>query len=324
MFSREFAMGRILVCVISLHLLVGCSSSEPKSGSGNPPAPIAPTVQVPAQVAKSAGPELDFPSQRKAFKTQLTKKGPSPQRYNPKLKLPEGVKEVVYTSGELKLKAYYALPEEASATKKVPVFVYYHGGFAFGAGDLDDAVPAFQAGFAVLMPTLRGENGNPGFHELYFGELDDARAALEWIKTQPELDAAHVYTFGHSAGGVLSALLALYPDTPARITGSAGGLYDEKLFDADDPFDITRPEECRLRVMSPNAQLLKLPHYGYVGTEDQWVVNGARTAKRQSDLTHSPLKIYFVKGDHHGSLEGAMEMYLKVISEDAFKGAEKK
>ena len=68
------------------------------------------------------------------------------------------------------------------------------------------------AGFAVLLPTPRAENGNPGDFEMFFGELDDARAALERARSLRGIDPDRIAIFGHSAGAVLTALLsAAYP-----------------------------------------------------------------------------------------------------------------
>jgi dipeptidyl aminopeptidase/acylaminoacyl peptidase len=72
--------------------------------------------------------------------------------------------------------------------------------------------------------TLRGEDGNPGYHEMFFGEVDDGRAAISWLARQPGIDKSRIYAFGHSAGGVVAALFSLYDDLPLRATGSAGGL----------------------------------------------------------------------------------------------------
>ncbi|MGZ3450639.1 MAG: alpha/beta hydrolase family protein [Polyangiales bacterium] len=132
--------------------------------------------------------------------------------------------------------------------------MYLHGGFALGRGDLDDCDGARKAGFAVFLPSLRGENGNPGDFEYGFGELDDALAAIRFAAALPGIDPKRVVVFGHSMGGMLSALTSLFQDLPAVATGSAGGLFDERLFGATPIPFADSPMERRLRLFAPFAE----------------------------------------------------------------------
>ncbi len=243
--------------------------------------------------------------------TKLTTKGPSPQRYENEA-LPPGVREVRYPSGDLTLKAWYAVPRSPG---RHPALVFYHGGFAFGMEDLDALVPFYKANFVILCPSLRGENGNPGNHEMFYGELDDARAAIRWAAQQPEVDPDHIYTFGHSAGGVLSALLSLYPDCGARLTGSAGGLYDETLFSFRPgvPFNTRDSLECQLRILPPHASQIKRPHIAYVGDGDTPVLHGVPRAESEARKTNAPLTVVKVRGDHGSSLDPAVSLFLSEV-----------
>ena len=180
-------------------------------------------MRVPSAQASSPLPPVtsnSYLERLAAFKTRLIRNGPTPQPY--KLQSPSpGVREVTYPSGPLALKAWVAFPEGVSASAKVPAVVFFHGGYAFGAGDFEDARPFLQAGFAVMCPMLRGEDGNPGDFEMLLGEVDDASAAITWMASQPGVDPSHIYTFGHSAGGIISALLSLRA-VPIRHGGSSG------------------------------------------------------------------------------------------------------
>jgi pimeloyl-ACP methyl ester carboxylesterase len=192
---------------------------------------------------------------------------------------------------------------------KVPVLVYLHGGYALGADDLRDCAPFTRAGFAVWAPALRGENGNPGDYELAFGELDDARAAVKFAHTLDGVDPGRVVVFGHSAGAMLSALLALSPDLSVRDTGGAGGIYGPELFDhMEIPF-VDSPTERRLRLFAPWVRQLKQPHFACVGDKD-WprrIVEGLAPVATQAGV---PLATSVVPGDHLGSLAPCMEQYL--------------
>jgi dienelactone hydrolase len=252
-----------------------------------------------------------FADRRAHHHTKLIKHGPSPQSFVDE-QPPPGVEEVRYHSGELELKAWFAHP----TTKRAPALIYFHSGFAFGRSDFEDVRPFVDAGFAVMAPMLRGENGNPGDYELYYGEVDDARAAVAWLRARPEVDPNHVYAFGHSAGGVISALVSFYPDTGLRISGSAGGLYGIGGVRGREPFDPRDRDEGLLRVPAPNADQFRVPHFGYVGADDQPARQGAEYAARLADEAHAPLTVEVLPGNHFTSLPAAVMKFLSRVQED--------
>jgi pimeloyl-ACP methyl ester carboxylesterase len=268
--------------------------------------------------AEPAGPEkvLPYLQRRQAFHTKLLRKGPAPQRWEPETP-PAGVEEVSYPSGQLKLKAWIAIPNHLKG-KTVPALVYFHGGFAFGSSDWQVCKPFRDAGFAVMCPMLRGENGNPGHFELFFGEVDDAKAAIRWLAARPEIEKSRIYTFGHSAGGAISALLSLHDDVPIRHGGSSGGAYPGSVFYLWKdmvPFDLEDLDEHRLRLVLCNMRWMQHTHYAYFGVEDGFK---ARNRGVQNELKGGPakLKMLSVPGDHHSSLGPALAAYLKVIQAD--------
>ena len=178
-----------------------------------------------ARSAKDSRNGLTYIESRRSYSTVLKTRGPAPQDWHNE-KTPTGVTEVSYRSGELTLKAWLVMPQHATA-EKLPAVVYFHGGFAFGFSELNDCLPFLDSGFAVMTPTLRGENGNPGSFELFYGEVDDAEAAVRFLAAKPRIDSKRIYTFGHSVGGGISALLSLRPEIPVRKGGSSGGLYSK-------------------------------------------------------------------------------------------------
>jgi acetyl esterase/lipase len=251
----------------------------------------------------------DFIAARQKFHTKLVRKGPVPERYKMGI-VPPNVRVVQYPSGKLQLMAWYA---PAQSPKPRPALVYFHGGFSFSRDDYEDMQLFADAGFNIFCPTFRAENGNPGNHEMFYGELDDARAAIEWLKKQPEVDPHNIFTFGHSAGGVISALLSIYPNA-ARLTASAGGMYDVALFeDGKLPFDTFSETEMRLRVFPPNAAQCKTKHFAYVGDEDVDNRRGAEKAKKNAATTNAPLTVVQVPGTHEAMLEEATKAYFKEV-----------
>ncbi len=261
----------------------------------------------------SKGPYL---SRRTAHNTKLHTKGPSPQAWE-KEEPPANVREILYQSDDLQLKAWVYVPKTPPDTRH-PALVYFHGGFAFGATDLSDCQPFIDAGFVVMTPTLRGENGNPGNFEMFWGEVDDGAAAVKWLHEQSYVDQDRIYTFGHSSGGVISALLSLMEDVPVQHGGSSGGLYGTDLFDYISdrvPFDLADPVERELRVLPGNVAWMKRKHYAFVGRNDEGVVLGVTLAKKEISQIESLLQIIMLPGDHFTSTRTAMQRYTDLILE---------
>src|SRR2546423_6583221 len=115
----------------------------------------------------------DYAEDRKQFKTRLVEKGPAPQDAD-EVQTPEGVKEVEYPSGNLRLKAWVTEPPKDGG--KRPAVLFLHGGFAFGEDDWETARPYRDAGFVVMTPMLRGENDQPGFYSMFYDEVEDVLA----------------------------------------------------------------------------------------------------------------------------------------------------
>ena len=269
-----------------------------------------------AKSAKRDEQNLSYLNLRRSYSTVLKTRGPAPQEWRVSATLP-GVTEVPYTSGELKLKAWLAMPKN-SQSDKVPAVVYFHGGFAFSMDEFHDCQPFLDAGFAVMIPTLRGENGNPGNFELLYGEIDDARAAISALVREPRIDASRIYTFGHSVGGGISALLSLWDDVPVLMGGSSGGLYPKDIFYGWKdfvPFDLSSEKERKLRLLVGNMGSMKRKHIAYLGSEDDIarVVPAADTEIKQSG---APLTISIIDGDHFSSLELAVSSFANAIKRD--------
>lgn len=286
----------------------GCRTS---TGSTSADTPTAPAPYVP------------FAERRAAHATQLRRDAPSSGAFEPGV-VPPGATEIRYRSGEHELLAWLALPE--SAEGPAPGLVYFHGAFSLAPADFEAVRPFVEAGFAVLTPALRGENGNPGRQELLYGEVDDGVAATRWLAEHPQVDAEHVYAIGHSIGGGLAALVALHPEAPLRLSGSVGGLYVPETFQRwsrsktnaalvrFDPFD---PREGTLRTLGPNVRDLVHPHHAYIGEDDPWFHPNAVAIEAEAERWTAPLTVVMVPGDHMGCLTPALERFLALVQADA-------
>jgi dipeptidyl aminopeptidase/acylaminoacyl peptidase len=107
----------------------------------------------------------DYAQARLRFHTKLLRRGPAPQP-GELLKPPPGVSEIEYPSGELRLKAWVNRPPDTS--RRYPAVLFLHGGFAFDTSDWDETKPYREAGFVVLTPILRAENGQPGAFSYFY------------------------------------------------------------------------------------------------------------------------------------------------------------
>lgn len=119
------------------------------------------------------------------------------------------------------------VPRKASADKPLPVLISIHG------GPESQAKPAFQGrtnflinelGMAVILPNVRGSTGfGKTFAKLDNAEkredsVKDISALLDWIATQPQLDAKRVAVAGGSYGGYMSLAVAVHESS--RIAGA--------------------------------------------------------------------------------------------------------
>ena len=223
-----------------------------------------------------------------------------------------GVEEVKYPSGDLQLRAWFQRPKKAG---KVPALVYFHSGFTLKEEDWANTGPFRRAGFAVMCPMFRAENGNPGQYQLFYGELDDARAAIRWLASQPGIDPDKIITFGHSIGGAVSSMLSLYDEPKVLLSGGAAGLFPpnacRSCWDGWLPFDGSDKTECDLRLLCRNFPSMKQHHVAYMGKDDDWLAASVKEIEALAKKANAPLEIVRVPGSHMSCLERATKDYLE-------------
>jgi formylglycine-generating enzyme required for sulfatase activity len=248
----------------------------------------------------------DYAQARSRFKTKLVRKGPSPQSWTP-TKPPEGVSEVEYTSGDLRLKAWVNLPTDQS--RKVPAVLFLHGGFSFDLEDWEETKPYRDAGFVVLTPILRGENAQPGAYSYFYDEVDDVLAAAEYLSKQPYVDAKRLFVAGHSVGGTMTLLAAMASNSFRAAASFDGACYRPEFTMRGKtlPFDNTDPREIQMRSPMAYASSIKCPLRLYHGTESAeffrlMSLHTAALAKRRG----LDVEVVEVEGNHATHVPKAM------------------
>lgn len=115
-------------------------------------------------------------------------------------------------AGELAARLYAPLSREDSASRPLPVLLYFHGGgFVIGGLETHDSLCrqlALRSGAAVISLDYRlaPEHAFPA-------AVDDCWAALRWLVREAQslgLDGRRLAVGGDSAGGTLAAVTALH------------------------------------------------------------------------------------------------------------------
>jgi dienelactone hydrolase len=250
--------------------------------------------------------QQDYAQARSAWKTKLVRQGPSPQQGEP-LQTPPNTVAIDYHSGELTLKAFVT-PDPGDGAKH-PAVLFLHGGFAFGGDDGEMPQPYRDAGFIVMIPILRGENGQPGSYTMFYDEVNDVLAAADALAALPYVDSTHIFVSGHSAGGTL-AMLATMASNRFRAAASLSGSPDQKANATSQPilavFDQSDPREFQIRSPVAYATSFKSPIRMYFGDQEGWAtLSTQRTAElaKQKGLDAEAIE---VPGDHLSSVPEAI------------------
>ncbi len=260
--------------------------------------------ETPAMAPGPAGLELqteDYRDARGHFQTQLIRQAPAPQQGEP-LQAPAGALQVVYFPAS-PLKAWIS-PAPAGGAKH-PAILFLHGGFAIGAEDWDMGRPYEQAGYVVMMPVLRAENGQAGSYSMFYNEVSDVMDALTYLSKVPYVDSSHIYLAGHSVGGTLvqlSALTASGFKAAASFSGAPDPIAWSKGQPEVIPFDANQIKEFQMRSSLAFATSFKCPTRLYYGSKEQWCAVPSQLTAGRAKTKGLNVEAVEVAGDHFSAV----------------------
>ena len=302
MMFRYWQFARICFFLIVLSVSVPFVLSQ--SRLPNPSPDYRPSVEIQHE---------DLADARSHFKSQILRRGPSPSEWED-LVTPKGAVEVIYSSGDLKLKAWMSTPVDKAKHQAV---LFLHPGFDLWPDVWEFTRPLREAGYIVMLPTTRGENGQHGVFTMYYDEVSDIVSAADYLRSEPNVDSEHVYVAGYSVGGTLT-LLATEIYSHFRAAASISGTPDLGPYlkyargaKENAPFDVTDPKEVQIRSALAYAASMKCPIRIYYGTEEEYF---AIAAPRTADVAKQngiDAEAVAVKGDHGSSGEPSLRLAIE-------------
>lgn len=239
----------------------------------------------------------DYGAARKQFQTKLRLARPSPQEYDPAYA--PGGRRISYRSGDLTLAAQVDPPPADGQPR--PAVLFLHGGFAFGEGDWEMPQPYRDAGYIVMTPMLRGENGLPGSFTLFYDEIDDVLAAADALAELPYVDKTQIFVAGHSAGGTLATLAAMASDK-FRGAASFSGTMNQTINEDLSPFDTSNDLEFEMRSPVSFPGSFKCPARLYYGSQESFLASAIDQTARSAVRHGRDVAAESSPGDHFTSV----------------------
>lgn len=267
---------------------------------GSAVASLAPAAEIHIPAPPPLIPE-DYAEARKAFKTRLSQVGPSPDAPE-SLTPPKGAERIAYPSGDFNLSAWIT-PASGGAAK--PALLFLHGGNVLGEGHWDLTLPYRKAGYIVMLPALRGENGQPGAYSGFYDENSDVLAAAEALAGMPGVDRSRLFLAGHSIGGTQTMLAALSSKLFRGATAFSGGA-NAWVFYARFPemlcFDPNDTKEFEMRSAVCFAGSFKCPTRIFHGTEEKRLAGPSRMTADRARAAGLNVEATAIPGDHFSAL----------------------
>lgn len=247
----------------------------------------------------------DYAKVRTHFRTKLLQKGPAPDKYETLVAPPDG-DQIFYRSGagsELELVAWVSQYKRTRQPK--PAVLFLHGGNAMGMGHWNLMKPYMDAGFVVMMPSVRGENGQMGNFSGFYDEVDDVLAAADRMAHLPGVDQNRLFIAGHSIGGTLTMLASMSTHkfrAAAPISGNPDAFRFFNRYPQDIRFDDSNEREFEVRTALCYAESFKCPLRVMHGTEEDHFNDRADLLARRARRAGIRIETDTVAGNHTSAL----------------------
>ncbi len=247
----------------------------------------------------------DYAKVRTHFRTKLLQKGPAPDKYE-NLVAPADGDQIFYRSGagsELELVTWVSKYKRTRQPK--PAVLFLHGGNAMGMGHWNLMKPYMDAGFVVMMPSVRGENGQMGNFSGFYDEVDDVLAAADRMAHLPGVDQNRLFIAGHSIGGTLTMLASMSTHkfrAAAPISGNPDAFRFFNRYPQDIRFDDSNEREFEVRTALCYAESFKCPLRVMHGTEEDHFNDRADLLARRARRAGIRIETDTVAGNHTSAL----------------------
>jgi len=217
---------------------------------------------------------------------------------------PQGVFDLVYYQSEVGNLAAFVSSDPGDGQRH-PLIIWIVGGWGYGISDLPWSYPewdndqtgsAFKsAGILMMYPSFRGANGNPGYFETLYGDIDDILAAYRFAASLPYVDPDRIYLGGHSTGGTRVLLASALTDY-FRAVFSFGPVDDIGNHNrAQFTFDLNDREERRMR--SPIHWLGDIVSPTFIIEGESGTAVDLRNMENRSN--NENIHIFIVEGGDH-------------------------
>lgn len=256
----------------------------------------------------------DYAKVRRHFRTHLLQKGPAPDKYEP-LAPPAGTERIFYRSGyggELELTAWVSKYKRGRTAR--PGLLFLHGGNAMGVGHWQLMKPYMEAGYVVMMPSLRGENGQMGNFSGFYDEVDDVLSAADRLAHLPGIDPERLFIAGHSIGGTLTMLASMSTHrfrAAAPISGNPDAFRFFSRYPQDIRFDTANAHEFEVRSPLCYARSFKCPVRVVHGTEEAHFNDRADLLASRARTAGVRIETDTVTGNHTSALPAEIEQSIR-------------